>query len=785
MPELNEYKPGTAFTGVIGRTYDQSEPAWPEPLRAKEGAPNVLFFILDDTGFGQLGCYGSPIDTPNLDALAANGLLYNNMHTTALCSPTRTCVLTGRNHHSNGMACITEGSTGFPGANGNIPFENGFLSEILHQHGYSTYAAGKWHLTPADQISAAGPYDRWPLGRGFERYYGFLGGDTHQYYPDLTYDNHRVEPPKTPEEGYHLTEDLADRTISFIADSKQVAPNKPFFLYFATGAMHAPHHVPKEWADRYAGKFDDGWEAYREKTFARQKELGIVPQDAELSRHDPDVKPWDDCSAEEKKLYARMMEVYAGFLEHTDHQFGRILDFLKTMGELDNTLVMVLSDNGASSEGGPEGSVNENLFFNFVPESLEENLAAIDELGGPKHFNHYPWGWTWAGNTPFRRWKRETYRGGISDPFIVHWPQGIKAKGEVRTQYAHATDLVPTVLQALGLEPPTTIKGVAQSPIEGVSLAHTFDDANAPTKHGTQYFEMMGHRSIYHDGWRAVCPWPGTSFSESGRTFGTPIPAETLTELDANDWELYHVAEDFAENHNVAAENRPKLIEMIAQWYVEAGKYNVLPVDGRGQQRFAEPRPQIAPGRDSYTYYPGTQEVPVNAAAPIINRPHSITAAVEIPAGGAEGVLVSQGGIDGGYTFFVKDGKLRYTYSYVARTYYHVESNRPVPEGRHQLRYEFEVTGEPDILNGRGAAGRGQLYIDGELVGQVEMPVTNPIVLGLASGVAVGADAGAPVTDEYEPPFEFTGTLHKVVIDVSGELIRDTEAEMRAIMARQ
>ncbi|KKL67400.1 hypothetical protein LCGC14_2135360, partial [marine sediment metagenome] len=607
----------------------------------------------------------------------------------------------------------------------------------------------------------------------------------HQYYPDLTYDNHRVEPPKTPEEGYHLTEDLADKAISFIADSKQVAPNKPFFLYFATGAMHAPHHVPKEWADRYAGKFDDGWEAYREKTFARQKELGIVPQDAELSRHDPDVKPWDDCSVEEKKLYARMMEVYAGFLEHTDHQIGRLLDFLKTIGEFENTLVMVLSDNGASSEGGPEGSVNENLFFNFVPESLEENLAAIDELGGPKHFNHYPWGWTWAGNTPFRRWKRETYRGGISDPFIVHWPQGIKAKGEVRSQYAHAIDLVPTVLEALGLEPPIMIGGVAQSPIEGVSLAHTFDDANAPTKHGTQYFEMMGHRSIYHDGWRAVCPWPGTSFSESGRTFGTPIPAETLTELDANDWELYHVAEDFAENHDIAADNRPRLIEMIAQWYVEAGKYNVLPVDGRGQQRFADPRPQIASARSSYTFYPGTQEVPVNAAPKIINRPHSITVDVDVPSGGAQGVLISQGGIDGGYTLFVKGGKLQYVYNYVARNFYHVESNVNIPEGRHQLRYEFEVTGEPDILKGKGAAGRGQLYIDGELVGQVEMPVTNPIMLGLASGVAVGTDAGAPVTDEYKPPFEFTGTLHKVVIDVSGELIRDTEAEMRAIMARQ
>ena len=782
---LNEYKPGTAFSGVIGRTVDQSSPAWPEPLRAEEGAPNVLFIILDDTGYGQLGCYGSPIETSNLDGLAAGGLLYNNMHTTALCSPTRSCILTGRNHHSNAMAGITEVSTGYPGYNANIPFENGFLSEMLLQHGYNTSAVGKWHLTPADQISAAGPYERWPLGRGFERYYGFLGGDTHQYYPDLTYDNHRVEPPKTPEEGYHLTEDLADRAISFIADAKQVAPNKPFFMYFCTGAMHAPHHVHKQWADKYKGVFDDGWEAYREKTFARQKELGVVPADAELSRHDPDVKPWDECSAEEKKLYARMMEVFAGFLSHTDHHIGRLLDFLKRIGEFDNTLIMVLSDNGASAEGGPEGSVNENLFFNFVPESLEENLAALDELGGPKHFNHYPWGWTWAGDTPFRRWKRETYRGGISDPFIVHWPKGIKAKGEVRTQYAHAIDMVPTVLEALDIAPPASVKGVSQSPIEGVSLAHTFDDAEAPTRHVTQYFEMIGHRSIYHDGWRAVCPWPGPSFAEAGIPFGTPLPAEKLTELDATGWELYNIEEDFAENHDVAAENRARLIEMIAQWYVEAGKYNVLPVDGRGQQRFAEERPQIAVDRTSYTYYPGTQEVPMNAAAKIVNRPHSITADVDIPEGGGEGVLISQGGIEGGYAFFVKDGKLRYTYNYVARDFYHIESTMPVPEGRHKLRYEFEVTGEPDILAGKGAPGRGQLYIDDELVGQTEMPVTTPILLGLASGVAIGADPGSPVTEEYHEPFAFTGGIHSVTIDVSGELIEDDEATMRTVMARQ
>ncbi len=781
---LNEYRPGTAFSGVIGRTVDESSPAWPEPLRAKEGAPNVLFIILDDTGFGQLGCYGSPIDTPNLDALAQGGLRYTNMHTTALCSPTRSCVLTGRNHHSNAMAGITEISTGFPGYNGYIPFQNGFLSEMLLQHGYNTFAVGKWHLTPADQISAAGPYDRWPLGRGFERYYGFLGGDTHQYYPDLTFDNHRVDPPTTPEEGYHLTEDLVDRAISFVADSKQVAPNKPFFLNFATGAMHAPHHVPKEWADRYRGRFDDGWEAYREEVFAKQKELGVVPRDAELSRHDPDVKPWSECSEDERHLYARMMEVFAGFLSHTDHHIGRLLDFLKQIGEFENTLIMVLSDNGASSEGGPSGSVNENLFFNFVPESLEENLAVLDELGGPKWFNHYPWGWTWAGNTPFRRWKRETYRGGISDPFIVHWPASISAKGEVRSQYAHAIDMVPTVLEALGIEPPTQIGGVSQSPIEGVSLAHTFDDAEAPTKHVVQYFEMLGHRSIYRDGWRAVCPWPGTSFAE-GRPFGTPIPPEVLTELDATGWELYHVAEDWAENHDLAAEHRDKLIELIAQWYVEAGKYHVLPVDGRGQQRFADERPRIAAERTRYTYYAGTQEVPVNSAAPIINRPHSITADVEIPDGGAEGVLISQGGLDGGYSFFVKEGKLRYVYNYVARKHFHVVSEVPVPSGRHALRFEFEVTGAPDVRKGVGAAGRGQLYVDGNLVGQADISVTNPIILGLASGVAIGSDPGSRVTDEYSGPFPFTGTIHSVTVDVSGDLIEDDEATMRTVLVRQ
>src|SRR5215204_5631373 len=710
MP-LTEYDPGTAFPGVIGRAFDVSTPAWPKPLRAREGSPNVLFIILDDTGYGQLGCYGSPIRTPNLDRLASGGLLYTNMHTTALCSPSRSCVLTGRNHHSNAMSCITEGSTGYPGANGNIPFENGFLSEILHQEGYNTYAVGKWHLTPADQVSAAGPYDRWPLGRGFDRYYGFLGGDTHQYYPDLVYDQHQVEAPKTPAEGYHLTEDLTDKAIQFVADAKQVAPAKPFFLYFATGAMHAPHHVPREWADRYAGAFDDGWEAYREKAFARQKELGVVPADAQLSRHDPDVKPWADCSADERRLYARMMEVFAGFLEHTDHHIGRLLDFLQEIGQLDNTLIMVLSDNGASSEGGPNGSVNENLFFNFVPESLEQNLAAIDDVGGPKYFNHYPWGWTWAGNTPFRRWKRETYRGGATDPFIVAWPAGMEARGEVRTQYAHAIDMVPTVLDALGIEPPATIRGVAQAPLEGVSFAHTFEAADAAAQRTTQYFEMFGHRSLYHDGWRAVCPWPGPSYTEAvqqGLAMGEPITPEVLDRLDREGWELYDIASDATESRNVAAEHPDRLRELIALWWEEAEKYKVLPLDGSLQSRLATERPQTSKPRERFVYYPGGSVVPAFAAPPVFNRPYSIEADVEIANGDATGVLVAQGGDAGGYAMFVDGGHLRYVYNYVGRDQFELESPDMLPEGRHALRYEFEPTGEPDFKNGKGVPGRGQ-----------------------------------------------------------------------------
>ncbi len=530
--------------------------------------------------------------------------------------------MTGRNHHSNAMSCITEGSTGYPGGNGNIPFENGMLSEMLLQHGYNTYALGKWHLTPADQASAAGPYDRWPLGRGFERYYGFLGGDTHQYYPELVYDNHSVEPEKTPEEGYHLTEDLVDKAISFIADSKQVAPNKPFFMYFCPGAGHAPHHVPKEWADKYKGQFDDGWDAYREKTFARQKELGIIPQgrrtlaprsrraglehalgrrEEALCPHDGGVRRIPDPHGLPLRPPVQLPEDDRRVGEHADH--------------------VHLRQRRQRGRRTARIGQREQVLQQRAGLSAKRTCRRSTSWAGPTTFNHYAWGWTFAGNTPFRRWKRETYRGGISDPFIVHWPKGIKAKGEIRTQYAHAIDMVPTVLEALGIEAPTSIKGVTQSPIQGLSFAHALDDAKAPSKHITQYFEMIGHRSIYHDGWRAVCPWPGTSFKEAGLPFGAPIDKDKLTELDAKGWELYHIDTDFAENHNVAAENRAKLIEMIATWYVEAGKYNVLPIDSRGQLRAADPRPQIAAARTSYTYYPGTQMVPGNAGPNVMNRP--------------------------------------------------------------------------------------------------------------------------------------------------------------------
>jgi arylsulfatase A-like enzyme len=785
---VTEYQQGAAeFPGVIGRTVDESTPAWPAPARAKEGAPNVLFFVLDDVGYGQLSTFGGLVDTPNIDRVAASGLRYANMHTTALCSPTRSCILTGRNHHSSGVACIMELATGYPGYDGRMPFENGMLPEMLLSHGYNTFCLGKWHLSPSEENTAAGPFHRWPLGRGFERFYGFLGGETNQWYPDLTRDNASVPQPRQPEGGYHLSEDLADQAIKLILDAQVNAPEKPFFMYYATGAGHAPHHVPKEWADRYKGRFDMGWDEYRQTVLQRQKEIGLLPADAELSPRDPDVPEWDSLPDDARRLYARMMEVFAGFVSHADHHFGRILDTLEQIGELDNTLIMIVSDNGASAEGGPTGSFNEMLFFNNVPESFEENLARIDELGGTKAYNHYAWGWTWAGNTPFRRWKRETYRGGSTDPFVVAWPAGMSARGEVRTQYAHAVDMTPTVLDALGIEPPETIRGVVQSLLEGVSFAHTFDAPDAATRHTTQYFEMFGHRSIDHDGWRAVCPWPGPNFTEAaqrGHKLGDPITPQVLDQLDREGWELYRVGDDDpTESHDVAADHPDKLRELISLWWDEAAKFKVLPLDGSLQPRLAVERPQTSKARTRYVYYPGGSVVPAFAAPPVFNRPYSIEADVEVAAAGTEGVLVAQGGDAGGYSFHVADGRLRYVYNYVGRDQFELESTETLTEGRHALRFEFEPTGEPDFAKGKGAPGRGQLYVDGRLVANAEFPHTTPIIFEL-EGLSCGYDFGAPA-DGYEPPFAFTGTIHQVAFDIAGELITDDDAEMARLMAQQ
>jgi arylsulfatase A-like enzyme len=789
MSPVETYDDGAPFTGVIGRTSGESTPAWPTPPRAPEGAPNILIFVLDDVGFGQLSSFGGLVETPVIDRFANGGLRYTNMHTTALCSPSRGAILTGRNHHSLGLGVISEVSTGYPGYNGIMPFEKGMLSEMLLPRGYNTFMVGKWHLSPPEHETAAGPYDRWPLGRGFERFYGFLGGDTNQWYPELIYDNHSVEQPAQPEDGYHLSADLADKAIEFIQDAHVNAPDKPFYLHYCTGAAHAPHHVPSEWADRYKGKFSGGWDEYRTLVHQRQLEMGIIPAGTELSAHDPDVPEWDTLPDSAKQVYARMMEVYAGFVSYTDHEFGRVVTFLEELGELDNTLFLLISDNGASPEGGPVGSLNEMMFFNNVPEFIDENLERIDEIGGPSVFNHYAWGWTNAGNTPFRRWKRETYRGGCTDPCIVSWPAQISSGGEIRTQYGHIVDIVPTVLEALGIEPPPTIRGVAQAELQGVSFAHTFQDPGADTRHHTQYFEMFGHRSIYHDGWRAVCPYPGPSFTEAAqrnRHLGDPIDETVLADLEANDWELYDTTTDYSETKNLAAENRSKVIEMIGRWWAEAGKYEVLPLDGAMLARMNIERPTIAKPRKKFVYYHGGSPVPFSAAPKLYNRPFTITADVLIPDVGAEGVLIAQGGRVGGYSFFVQDGRLKFVYNFLGRDVFTVVSDVEVPNGKVQLRYEFEPTGAADFAAGKGSPGRGQIYIDRQLVGAVDMPHTVPNIFS-TEGLTCGYDGGSRVApDDYANAFAFTGTLERVSIDVSGEdLIPDDEVAMKVAMARQ
>jgi arylsulfatase A-like enzyme len=624
-------------------------------------------------------------------------------------------------------------------------------------------------------MNMAARKDRWPLGRGFERYYGFMGGDTNQWHPDLVYDNHPIEPPRTYEEGYHLTEDLADRAIEFLTDLKNVAPEKPFFLYFCTGAAHAPHHAPKEWIEKYRGKFDMGWDRAREQIFERQKAMGIVPPGTQCTERPHWIPDWDTLSADEKRLYARMMEVFAGFMSHTDHHIGRVIDFLERIGELDNTIVVALSDNGASAEGGPHGSLNEANFFNRVPETVAENLAKIDELGGPNTFNHYPYGWTWAGNTPFQRWKREVHEGGVADPCIVHWPAGVTARGEIRRQYAHAIDVSPTVLNILGIEPPAAIKGVTQSPIQGKSFAHTLTEPEAASKHETQYYEMLGNRAIYHRGWKAV-----TYHGTEGMIYdGVTDPSKPF---DEDVWELYHVEEDFSESRDLAAEYPEKLRELQDIWWIEAAKHNVLPLDARSIGR-ALGRPRFSTGRSKrFVYYPGGAPVEMAAAVNTKNRSHTITAEVEIPEGGAEGVLVADGGRFGGYSLYVRNHRLCYSYNFLSKAVWTFTSDIEVPAGKGTLGCGFEKTGPQPF----GPGGVLRLYINGQACGDGQIPRTVPFMFGLGVGFQVGRDEGNPVTNDYTSPFRFTGTLRRLIVDLSGpEPPRDLEQEARIEMARQ
>lgn len=746
----------------MGKSYQDSTPWWPAPVRPALGTPNVVFVVLDDVGFAQLGCFGSDIETPRMDALAAAGLRFRNFHTTALCSPTRACLLTGRNHHSNGMGRVIELATGFPGYNATIPRSNGMLPEMLVPEGFAAYAVGKWHLAPESECHLGAPRGRWPLGRGFERFYGFMSGETHQFAPALVHDNHFIDPPRTIEEGYHLTEDLANKAIEYVADLRAVDPGKPFFLYFATGACHSPHHAPASWLERYRGRFDAGWDVWRVQALERQLASGVLPPGTELSPRPDWVPAWDSLSADERRLYARFMEAFAAYLSHTDHHVGRLVDFLAETGDLDNTLIFLLSDNGASSEGGPAGSVNDVRIWNAAPRPLEEALARIDEIGGPRMHNNYQWGWTVAGNTPFRRWKREVHEGGVADPLIVHWPRGIADPGTVRTQYVHAVDLLPTVLDVLGVEAPADIDGVPQRPLEGTSFAGVLADDAAPSRHETQYYEMFGCRAIYHRGWKAVTY--RQMFAQTG--------------FDEDVWELYDVERDPSECHDLAAEQPERVRELVDLWWREAERFQVLPLDDRPLSDLVLERPTGLPPRKRYVYYPAGGMVPEAVAASLHNRSHSVVASVELGDGAVEGVLASQGNVLGGWALFVRNGALHYVHNYVGFTEHRLSAALTLPAGPHELGFGFRRTGEH--------AGVGVLLVDGDVVAKGDIAPFTPLRFSLTgAGLVCGRSGAAPVCADYAAPFVFSATLRRVVVEADGEPSLDPEAEAAVAIATQ
>ena len=775
-----------AFKGKIELDIRDSVPDW-EPYLAPTAAkasPNVLMIAWDDVGYGAMDVFGGPIQTPTMQRIANRGVRFGNFHTTALCSPTRASLLTGRNATTIGMATIAEFASGFPGISTRIPFETGLISEVLAGQGYNTYCVGKWHLTPGEECNVAAYKGRWPLGRGFERYYGWLGGETNSYYPDLVHDNHPIEPPARPEDGYHLADDLSNRAIQFIQDAKTIDPDKPFFMYFAPQAGHAPHLVPLEWADRYRGVFDAGYEAMRPEILARQIELGLLPEGTQLSDINPHgepnrtgpngepwpmldtVRPWESLSDDEKRLFVRMAEVFAGYISYYDDRLGRIIDYLEQAGELDNTIIVVVSDNGSSGEGGPNGTFNEWRFFNGIADTTDLVLEHIDELGTPASNNHYNTGWAWALDTPFPYWKRWAgYEGGTADMCLVSWPAKIPASDQIRHQYVHAVDVVPTLYDLLGITPPAVINGYEQAPIEGESFAAALTDPAAPAK-STQFFTMLGQRAIYHEGWLACTVHP---------------PLSSWGHFEQDEWELFHLESDRSQSTNLA-ESEPERLEAMKQlWFDCAERYNGLPLDDRSalEQILAE-RPRPGGPRSQYTFYPNCADVPESAGPLISGRSYTIAVGVAVDHADAEGVLWAAGGVAGGHSLYVKDGRLRYTFNWVGTYLQDIVADRDLTPGEHLCVAEFVASGKSDNPLMPGATGSLTLYVDSEAVGSGQITTQPGVFCLTGDGISVGRDSGSAVTPSYQAPFPFTGgMIDKAVVDISGERYVDHEATVR------
>ncbi|QDU23835.1 arylsulfatase [Urbifossiella limnaea] len=747
-------RPDFQFKGKVGKTYKDSDPPqFPQPVKAPKGAPNVVLILLDDTGFGQYSTFGGGVPSPTLDRLAAEGLRYTRFHTTALCSPTRAALITGRNHHSATFGCITEAATGYDGYTCVLPRSCGSIGEVLRQNGYMTAWLGKNHNTPTWETSAIGPFDRWANGLGFDYFYGFNAGDMNQWNPTL-FENRNLVPAST-DPNYHLTEDLADKAIQWVRRSTSISPDKPFFLYVAPGANHAPHHAPKEWIDKFRGQFDQGWDAYREATLARQIKLGVVPPGTQLTARSEGLPAWDTLAPDQKRVYARMMEVFAGFAAHVDHHMGRVIDEVKKMPGGDNTIFLyVVGDNGASAEGGLEGSLNENLFFNGFPERWQAALPHLDELGGPRWFNHFPAAWAHAMSTPFQ-WTKQvaSHLGGTRNPMIVSWPGRIRDRGGLRTQFLHVIDIVPTLYEAIGITPPTMLNGIAQQPIEGASFLGTFADKNAPATRRTQYFEMFVNRGIYHDGWMA-----------SSRSFVPWSPIRGAFDPFTAKWELYNLEQDFSQATDLAAKHPEKVRELEGRFWQEAERYKVLPLDWRGVERLngeLQGRPNLAGKRDKYVYYPGQIALPDGACPPVLNKSFSVTADIEVPEKGAEGMVLTQGGLTGGYGLYLREGKAHFVYNMLATERFTITSEE-LPRGNVALAMNLTYEGK---AGERGKGATVTLTANGKKVGEGQLPRTIPLSLSLGEGIDVGMDTGSAVDFTYRLPFRYTGRIERVTIE--------------------